>query len=87
MDPDSLDTAPDPRGRATAAERRAVVLAGHRNDPETARAGMGHDDPVVRAALPGRMWDVYDAYKRDEWERFIWECSDWDVKTYLDCLP
>ncbi|MCO5318962.1 MAG: HEAT repeat domain-containing protein [Microthrixaceae bacterium] len=50
MDPDSLDTAPDPRGRATAAERRAVVLAGHRNDPETARAGMGHDDPVVRAA-------------------------------------
>lgn len=45
------------------------------------------DDPVVRAALPGRMWEVYDAYKRDEWERFIWECSDWDVKTYLDCLP
>jgi len=45
------------------------------------------DDPVVRAALPGRMWEVYDAHKRDEWERFIWECSDWDVKTYLDCLP
>jgi glutamine synthetase len=45
------------------------------------------DDPVVRKALPGRMYEVYDAYKRDEWDRFIWEASDWDVKTYLDCLP
>lgn len=45
------------------------------------------DDPVIRKALPGRMYEVFDAYKRDEWDRFIWEASDWDVKTYLDCLP
>jgi glutamine synthetase len=44
-------------------------------------------DDVVRSALPGRMYEVYDWYKRDEWEKFIWQVSDWDVKTYLDCLP
>ena len=44
-------------------------------------------DPVLLASMPGRMHEVYDWYKRDEWERFIWQSSDWDVKTYLDCLP
>ena len=44
-------------------------------------------DEVIRAALPGRMYEVYDWYKRDEWNKFIWQVSDWDVKTYLDCLP
>ena len=27
------------------------------------------------------------ANKDDEWQRFLWQASDWDVKTYLDCLP
>jgi glutamine synthetase len=44
-------------------------------------------DPVVRQALPGQMLDVFVAYKRDEWERFISTVSDWDVKEYLDILP
>lgn len=44
-------------------------------------------DAVVRSSMPGRMHEVYDWYKRDEWDRFIWQASDWDVKTYLDCLP
>jgi glutamine synthetase len=44
-------------------------------------------DEVVRSSMPGRMHEVYDAYKRDEWDRFVWQVSDWDVKTYLDCLP
>jgi glutamine synthetase len=44
-------------------------------------------DPVIRGALPGHLYTIYDWYKRDEWERFIWQVSDWDVKTYLDCLP
>lgn len=44
-------------------------------------------DPVLLTAMPGRMHEVYDWYKRDEWDRFIWQSSDWDVKTYLDCLP
>lgn len=44
-------------------------------------------DEVIRSALPGRMYEVYDWYKRDEWNKFIWQVSDWDVKQYLDCLP
>ncbi len=44
-------------------------------------------DEVIRAAMPGRMHEVYDWYKRDEWNKFIWQVSDWDVKQYLDCLP
>tara|TARA_B100000929_G_scaffold213919_1_gene170891 strand:+ start:34 stop:624 length:591 start_codon:yes stop_codon:yes gene_type:complete len=45
------------------------------------------EDEVIKAALPGDMHGIYDWYKRDEWNKFIWQVSDWDVKTYLDCLP
>ncbi|MFT4583741.1 MAG: glutamine synthetase [Gammaproteobacteria bacterium] len=44
-------------------------------------------DDVIRSAMPGELYRIYDEYKRDEWNRFIGETSDWDVKTYLDCLP
>ena len=44
-------------------------------------------DDVILQALPGDLAGIYDWYKRDEWNRFIWETSSWDVKTYLDCLP
>ncbi len=42
---------------------------------------------TVREAMPGDLHRIYDWYKRDEWDKFIWQVSDWDVKTYLDCLP
>jgi glutamine synthetase len=45
------------------------------------------DDPVVRQALPGDMYNVFTHYKRDEWERFISTVTEWDVKEYLDILP
>jgi len=44
-------------------------------------------DEVIRSAMPGNLYTIYEWYKRDEWDKFIWEVSDWDVKTYLDCLP
>lgn len=44
-------------------------------------------DDVIRSAMPGDMYRLYDEYKRDEWERFNHTVSDWDVETYLDCLP
>ena len=44
-------------------------------------------DEVVRSALPGEMWTVFEHYKRDEWERFLASVSDWDVEEYLDILP
>jgi glutamine synthetase len=44
-------------------------------------------DDVVKSALPGEMYRVFVHYKRDEWERYCAEVSDWDVKEYLDVLP
>jgi glutamine synthetase len=45
------------------------------------------NDEVVRSAMPGEMYRLYDEYKRDEWERFLHTATEWDLKTYLDCLP
>ena len=45
------------------------------------------NDDVIRSAMPGEMYRLYDEYKRDEWERFLHTVTDWDVETYLDCLP
>lgn len=44
-------------------------------------------DEVVRSALPGRLYDVYLHYKRDEWERFLAAVTDWERERYLDILP
>ena len=44
-------------------------------------------DEVIKSAMPGEMYRLYDEYKRDEWEKFLSTVTDWDVKTYLDCLP
>ncbi|MFB8277702.1 glutamine synthetase family protein [Nocardia colli] len=41
-------------------------------------------DEVLRAALPGDMYRVYTAHKRDEWERFLATTSEWDFDFYLD---
>jgi glutamine synthetase len=45
------------------------------------------DDDLVKSAMPGEMLRVFQHYKRDEWERYCGEVSDWDVKEYLDVLP
>ena len=45
------------------------------------------NDEVIRSAMPGEMHRLYDEYKRDEWERFMYTSTNWDLETYLDCLP
>ena len=45
------------------------------------------DDEVVRSAMPGRLYDVYMHYKRDEWEQFLAAVTDWEREKYLDVLP
>ncbi len=57
--------------------------------PMTLGAALDHlaEDEVIRSAMPGDMYRLYDEYKRDEWERFNHTVTDWDVETYLDCLP
>jgi len=44
-------------------------------------------DKVIQSAMPGEMYRLYHEYKTDEWERFNHTVTDWDVKTYLNCLP
>jgi glutamine synthetase len=44
-------------------------------------------DEVINSALPDEMLRVFLHYKRDEWERFMSTVTEWDVETYLDCLP
>jgi glutamine synthetase len=44
-------------------------------------------DKVVRGALPGRLYDVYHHYKRDEWERYLAAVTDWERERYLDVQP
>ena len=44
-------------------------------------------DEVIKSALPGEMFKVFEHYKRDEWERFMHTVTDWDVEEYLDILP
>jgi glutamine synthetase len=44
-------------------------------------------DEVVRSAMPGRLYDVYMHYKRDEWEQFLAAVTDWEREKYLDVLP
>jgi len=44
-------------------------------------------DEVARSALPGEMYDVFMHYKRDEWDKFLATVTEWDIDTYIDCLP
>ena len=45
------------------------------------------EDKVVQRGMPGEMYGLYHQYKQDEWERFNHTVTEWDVETYLDCLP
>jgi glutamine synthetase len=42
---------------------------------------------VVRSAIPGRLYDVFHHYKRDEWERYLAAVTDWEREEYLEVLP
>ena len=44
-------------------------------------------DEVAKSALPGEMYDVFMHYKNDEWDKFLATVTEWDMETYLDCLP
>ncbi|MFQ5565563.1 MAG: glutamine synthetase family protein [Paracoccaceae bacterium] len=44
-------------------------------------------DEIIKAALPGEMFRLYDEYKTDEWERFMHTVTEWDADTYMECLP
>ncbi len=42
---------------------------------------------TIMNALPDEMGKVFLHYKEDEWAKFMATVTDWDMDTYLDCLP
>ena len=44
-------------------------------------------DEVVKGAMPGRLYEVFRHYKRDEWERHLASVTDWERDEYLQYLP
>jgi glutamine synthetase len=44
-------------------------------------------DEIVRSAMPGRLYKVFEHYKRDEWERYLAAVTDWEREEYLEVLP
>ena len=45
------------------------------------------NDEVIKSSMPDEMYKIYHWYKNDEWERFMHTVTEWDVETYMDCLP
>ncbi len=44
-------------------------------------------DETIMGALPDEMGKVYLHYKEDEWAKFMATVTEWDLETYIDCLP
>ena len=44
-------------------------------------------DKLIQSAIPGRLYKVFDWYKRDEWERYLAAVTDWERNEYLEVLP
>ena len=44
-------------------------------------------DEVVLSGLPDEMARVFFHYKDDEWAKFMSTVTQWDIETYIDCLP
>ncbi len=45
------------------------------------------EDEVIKSAMPDDMYRVFEHYKRDEWARYNATVTEWDLDTYMDCLP
>jgi glutamine synthetase len=46
-----------------------------------------NDELIRDTAFPGRLWQVFKHYKRDEWERYLAAVTDWERDEYLEVLP
>jgi glutamine synthetase len=44
-------------------------------------------DELIKSAMPGRLYKVFEHYKRDEWERYLAAVTDWERDEYLEVLP
>lgn len=44
-------------------------------------------DDLILEAMPGRLYELYDMMKQDDWKRFLKEVTNWDHERYMDYLP
>jgi len=44
-------------------------------------------DETIKSALPDEMLKVFLHYKEDEWANFMATVTEWDLDTYINCLP
>ncbi len=44
-------------------------------------------DELILEAMPGRLYELYDMMKQDDWKRFLKEVTNWDHERYMDYLP
>ncbi len=56
--------------------------------PESLGAALNElaKDEVIKSSMPGRLYKVFDWYKRDEWERYLAAVTDWERDEYLEVL-
>ena len=47
----------------------------------------GADAGLLRAAIPGRLGELFVLQKRSEWADFLGTVTEWDVHRYLDATP
>ena len=45
------------------------------------------NDEVIKSSMPDEMYKVFHWYKNDEFEKFMATVTEWDLETYIDCLP
>lgn len=74
---------PGPPERGNSYEQGASELPMNLGDALEALAA----DPVIRSAMPGEMYGVFNDFKRSEWETFLATVTDWDLDNYLDYVP
>jgi hypothetical protein len=58
------------------------VPGSSRRGARRAREGRGR-----QSAMPGRLYKVFNHYKRDEWERYLAVVTDWELDQYLEVCP
>ena len=79
-------------GPAAAGQHVRAAPAGRRDRARARRASARRSmrspqDELIKAAIPGRLYKVFDWYKRDEWERYLAAVTDWERDEYLEVLP
>ena len=82
----------DRPGRAAAGQhlRPARRRASRSRRCPTRSAPRSRRSPPTRSsasAMPGRLYKVFNHYKRDEWERYLAAVTDWERDEYLEVLP